>query len=159
MYISKSLCDRFNNAVIYYISGDEMSKISIIVASERLDKLYPAATLAVTAAVMGWESEMFFTFWGLLALRKGFIPNEVSSDYRRFEDSLRKAISSEALPNWHSLIMEGKKSGRLRIYACSATMELLNIKTEDLAEYVDGVAGAPTFLTSAKDSDITLFIS
>ncbi|MEM2273318.1 MAG: DsrE/DsrF/DrsH-like family protein, partial [Candidatus Bathyarchaeia archaeon] len=42
-----------------------MPKLSIIVSSERLDKLFPAVTLAVTAAAMGWESEMFFTFWGL----------------------------------------------------------------------------------------------
>ncbi|MFN3268929.1 MAG: DsrE/DsrF/DrsH-like family protein, partial [Zestosphaera sp.] len=46
-----------------------MPKISLIVASEKLDKLFPAVILATTAATMGWESEVFFTFWGLLALK------------------------------------------------------------------------------------------
>ncbi|MEM0453327.1 MAG: DsrE/DsrF/DrsH-like family protein [Sulfolobales archaeon] len=136
-----------------------MSKISIIIASERIDKLYPAATLAVTAANMGWESEMFFTFWGLLALKKNYVPNEVSSDYKMFEDDLRNAMVSGALLSWNELIMHGKKSGKLKIYACSTTMSLLNIKTNDLVDYVDGVVGAATFLNSAKDSNITLFIS
>jgi len=39
-----------------------MPKISIIVSSEKLDKLFPAVTLATTAAVTGWESEIFLHF-------------------------------------------------------------------------------------------------
>ncbi len=136
-----------------------MSKISIIVASEKLDKLYPAGTLAVTAATMGWESEMFFTFWGLLALKKNYTPNEVTSDYKAFEEGLRKAMSSGALPNWHDLMRGGKETGMLKVYACSTTMDLLNIRVDELEDYVDGVVGAATFLSSAKGSNITLFIS
>ncbi len=136
-----------------------MSKISIIVASEKLDKLLPAATLATTAAVMGWESEMFFTFWGLLALKRDYEPKEVSSDYKVYEDYLRRAVSSGAMPSWLEILEQGKKTGRLKVYACSATMSFLGVKTEDLVEYVDGVVGAASFLSKAKDSDINLFIS
>ncbi|MBS7605889.1 DsrE/DsrF/DrsH-like family protein, partial [Candidatus Bathyarchaeota archaeon] len=77
-----------------------MPKISIIVSSEKLDKLFPAMTLATTAAAMGWESEVFFTFWGLLALKKGYEPKEVSLDYKGYEDELRRAVSSGAMPSW-----------------------------------------------------------
>ncbi len=136
-----------------------MPKISIIVASEKLDKLFPAATLATTAAVMGWESEMFFTFWGLLALKKGYEPKEVSSDYKSYEDDLRRAISSGAMPSWLEILEQGKKTGKLKIYACSTTMNFLGVKTEDLVAYVDEVVGAASFLSKAKDSDINLFIS
>jgi len=134
-------------------------KLSIIVSSEKLDKLFPAITLAATAAAMGWESEVFFTFWGLLALKKGYEPKEVSSDYKGYEDDLRRAISSGAMPGWREILEQGKKTGRLKIYACSTTMSLLGIKAEDLMEYVDDVVGAATFLSRAKDSDINLFIS
>lgn len=136
-----------------------MPKISIIVSSEKLDKLFPAVTLATTAAAMGWESEIFFTFWGLLALKRGYEPKEVSSDYKGYEDELRRAVSSGTVPSWREILEQGKKTGKLRIYACSTTMELLGIKAEDLVEYVDGVVGAATFLGRAKDSDINLFIS
>jgi len=56
-------------------------------------------------------------------------------------------------------IRAGKKTGRLKVYACSTTMGLLGIKDEDLIEYVDDVVGAASFLNKAKDSDINLFIS
>ncbi len=136
-----------------------MPKISLIVASEKLDKLFPAVILATTAATMGWESEVFFTFWGLLALRKGYEPKEVSSDYKVYENELRNAIRSGAVPSWREILEQGKKTGRLRIYACSTTMSLLGMRTEDLVEYVDEVVGAATFLSRARNSDINLFIS
>lgn len=136
-----------------------MPKLSIIVSSEKLDKLFPAVTLATTAAAMGWESEIFFTFWGLLALKRGYEPKEVSSDYKGYEDELRGAVSSGAMPSWREILEQGRKTGRLKIYACSTTMSLLGIKAEDLVEYVDEIVGAVTFLSRAKDSDINLFIS
>lgn len=136
-----------------------MPKISIILSSEKLDKLFPAVTLATTAALMGWESEIFFTFWGLLALKRDYEPNEVSSDYKGYEGELRAALSFGTIPSWREILEQGKKTGRLKIYACSTTMGLLGVKPEDLIDHVDEVAGASTFLSRAKDSDINLFIS
>ena len=136
-----------------------MPKISIIVASEKLDKLFPAVTLASTAAIMGWEAELFFTFWGLLALKKDYEPKDVSLDYKVYEDDLRKAISSGSMSGWREVLEQGKKTGRLKVYACSTTMDLLRVKTEGLMDYVDDTVGAAYFLNKAKDSDINLFIS
>ena len=136
-----------------------MPKISIIVASEKIDKILPAITLAATASVMGWEAELFFTFWGLLALKKTYEPKEVSLDYKIFEEGLKKAISSGAIPSWREVLEQGRKTSRLRVYACSTTMDLLGVKNEDLIEDVDGVVGAASFLNKARDSDINLFIS
>lgn len=136
-----------------------MPKISIIVASDKLDKLYPAAILASTAAAMGWEAELFFTLWGLQALKRDYEPSEVSSDYKAYEHRLGEAIASKALPGWREMLARGKANGRLRVYACSATLDLLNIRKEDLTDLVDGVVGAATFLGRAKDSDVDIFIS
>lgn len=136
-----------------------MPKISIIVASEKIDKIFPAVTLATTASIMGWDAEIFFTFWGLLALKKGHEPKEVSSDYKIFEDKLRETVNSGAMPSWREVLEQGKKTGRLKVYACSTTMGLLGIKDVDLVEDVDEIVGAAYFLSKAKDSDINLFIS
>jgi len=62
------------------------------------------------------------------------------------------------MPSWLEVLKQGKRTGRLKVYACSTTMNLLNVKTEDLVEYVDEVVGASSFLGKAKDSDINLFI-
>jgi peroxiredoxin family protein len=36
---------------------------------------------------------------------------------------------------------------------------MFGLKQEDLESFVDGIAGAATFLSKAKDSDVSLFIS
>ncbi len=136
-----------------------LAKISIIVASDKLDKLYPAITLAGTAAVSGWEAELFFTFWGLLALRKGYEPSEVSLDYQEYGGKLAEAFASGSLPSWKNIIAQGKATGKLKVYACSTTLELLGLDEKVLETFVDGVVGAASFLGKAKSANVTLFIS
>jgi peroxiredoxin family protein len=136
-----------------------MPKISIIVATEKLDKLYPAMILASTATVSGWEAELFFTFWGLLALRKGYQPSGVSFDYRDYGEKLTDAISSGAIPDWKKMMDQAKATGKLKVYACSTTCDLFGINESNLESFADGIVGAAYFLGKAKNSDMTLFIS
>lgn len=136
-----------------------MPKIALIVASEKLDKLFPAVTLATTAAVSGWEAEMFFTFWGLLALKKGYQPSGVSLDYKAYEPKLAEALAAGSIPGWRSVLEQGVATGRIHIHACSTSIGMFDIKKEDLEDFVDSIAGAATFLGKAKGADVTLFIS
>ena len=48
----------------------EPKKATFIVFAGSLDKVMGAFILATTAAAMGIETTMFFTFWGLSALKK-----------------------------------------------------------------------------------------
>src|SRR3989338_10654202 len=48
----------------------DKEKFNIVVFSGDLDKVLAAFILATTAASMGMEVNMFFTFWGLNVLRK-----------------------------------------------------------------------------------------
>ena len=52
--------------------------MSIIATKGTLDWAYPPFILASTAAALGWEVSIFFTFYGLLLLKKE-IPAEVSA--------------------------------------------------------------------------------
>ena len=45
-------------------------KMAIIATKGALDMAYPPLILASTAAAMGWEVKIFFTFYGLQLLRK-----------------------------------------------------------------------------------------
>src|SRR5450830_1936090 len=45
-------------------------KLSMIVMSGDFDKLFGALTLATGGAAMGMDVTMFFTFWGLRAIRR-----------------------------------------------------------------------------------------
>ena len=51
--------------------------MAIIATKGTLDWAYPPFILASTAAALGWETSIFFTFYGLLLLKKE-IPSEVS---------------------------------------------------------------------------------
>jgi len=136
-----------------------MSKIAIIVASEKMDKLFPAVTLATTAAISGWDAAMFFTFWGLLALKKGYEPSGVSIDYKAYEGKMAQALASGSMPGWKTVLEQGLATGRIKIYACSTTLGMFGFRQEDLESFVDSIAGAATFLAKAKGSDVSLFIS
>jgi thiamine biosynthesis protein ThiS len=57
---------------LYFMGGgqDEKKKLSIISFSGDFDKLVAAFTLASGSAAVGYEVNIFFTFWGLNAIKK-----------------------------------------------------------------------------------------
>jgi len=52
------------------IEASRIPSMSIIATKGTLDWAYPPFILASTAAALGWEVDMFFTFYGLLLLKK-----------------------------------------------------------------------------------------
>ena len=59
------------------IEAQKTPSMSIIATKGTLDWAYPPFILASTAAALGWDVEVFFTFYGLLLLKKN-IDAEVS---------------------------------------------------------------------------------
>ena len=59
------------------IEAAKTPSMSIIATKGTLDWAYPPFILASTAAALGWEVTIFFTFYGLLLLKKE-IPSQVS---------------------------------------------------------------------------------
>jgi len=52
------------------LGASRTPSMSIIATKGTLDWAYPPFILASTAAALGWEVDMFFTFYGLLLLKK-----------------------------------------------------------------------------------------
>jgi len=50
-------------------------RISIMVTKGTLDWAYPPFIIGSTAAAMGWDASLFFTFYGLALLKKDLKPN------------------------------------------------------------------------------------
>jgi peroxiredoxin family protein len=59
------------------IEAAKTPSMAIIATKGTLDWAYPPFILASTAAALGWDTKIFFTFYGLLLLKKK-IPSEVS---------------------------------------------------------------------------------
>ncbi len=134
-------------------------KMAIIAHSGTMDKLFPVFTLASTASVMDMETHIFFTFWGLNALKKDGLKNAKLPGLMRIGTGMMKNKMKEAgVPTLQKLLQMCKESRNVKIYACSTTMELMNVRKEDLIPEVDSIVGAAAFMDIAMDADVSMFI-
>jgi len=155
--------------------------MSIIVTKGALDQAYPAFILATTAAAMGLDVTMFFTFYGLSLLKKDLNLKVSTLGNPAMEMPMMGGHMAmpnilAALPGATSLtsaMMKNliKKNGvasieelrdlaveaEVNIIACQMTLDLFDYKREDL---IDGpvLGGAATYIEVATKSDINLFI-
>jgi peroxiredoxin family protein len=139
--------------------SEKKKKMALIVHSGTMDKLYAVFMLANSAAAMDMEVHLFFTFWGLNALKKGGIENAKLPGFMRIGTGiLKKRIKEVGVPTLLELLKICKKSYNVKVYACSTTMELMKVKKEDLIPEVDDIVGATAFIGTAMDADISMFI-
>ncbi len=162
-------------------NGVQVSKDgkNIIVFSGDLDKIIASFIIANASAAMGRNVNMFFTFWGLNALRrhekvkvkKGLMDNMFSSMMPRGTKRLgiskmnfggmgakmiRHAMGSKNVDSVEDMIKVAMENG-VTVTACTMSMDVMGIKKEEL---IDGVtfAGAAAMLAHAEESDMSLFI-
>ncbi len=153
-----------------------MAKKLMIVASKgSLDMAYPPLILAQTAAALGMEAAVFFTFWGLDIIRKDRVDNlkvtpvgnpsmgmpailSILPGMTGMATSMmKKKIKELGMPTIREMLKELKEMG-VKLYACSNTVELMGLKREDLIEEVDDIVGATFFLQQAAEDAIVLFV-
>lgn len=136
-------------------------KMSIIVHSGDMDKLYSALILATGALAMGMEASLFFTFWGLVRLKKGGLERGGLSRMNMLglgRWMMRRRMKRANVASLERLLKDFKELGG-KIIACDMTMEIMGIKMEDLREDLITDCGAVgTYLEEAKQSRINLFI-
>ncbi len=141
------------------MSKSDRKKLAIVVQGGTMDKLYCAFILSSTAVAMDMETHLYFTFWGLNALVKGAMEKAgLPATYKHLEEQMKKNIKRINYPTPYEMLKRLKQSELFKIYACSPTMQMFNVKQENLIPEVDEIAGAATFLEIAAKADITLFI-
>lgn len=160
-------------------SGPARNKTSMVVFSGDLDKLVAAFIIGNGALAMGEQVSIFFTFWGLNALRRPDAPKRDKAPLERVMAAMmpsgaddlplstmnfagagatmiKKVMNDHNVPDLTELIASAQRGGA-RLIGCTMTMELLGITESDL---IDGVefGGVATFLGEANESGTTLFI-
>ena len=137
-------------------------KVTIIVHSGDMDKVYSALIIGNGALAMGMEASLFFTFWGLQRLKKGGLEKGPLSKMNMLglgKWMVKRKMKKVGVASMEKLIQDFKELGG-KILACDMTMEIMGIKKEDLREeLISDYCGVGTYLNEAKDSKITLFIS
>ncbi|MGF6906544.1 FAD-dependent oxidoreductase [Fusobacterium sp. PH5-44] len=153
---------------------------SIVVFSGEFDKLFAALIIANGALAMGNKTSIFFTFWGLNALRKSNYKTKVKKGRieKFFEIMMPKGIKKLKLSNMNfagfgrkvmnkvmknknvesleSLLDEYIKNGG-KIIACTMSMDVMGIKKDELIENIE-YGGVATYMEGANRSNHNLFI-
>jgi peroxiredoxin family protein len=154
------------------------NRATIVVFSSDMDKLIAAFIISTGAAAMGMEASMYFTFWGLSALkRRTALRNKTITEklmglmlpagLARLGTSkmnmlgmgpafLKYVMKKKNIQTLPDLIALAADSG-VRMVACQMSMDVMGITKEELIDGV-GHGGVATYLGDACDSRITLFI-
>ena len=138
---------------------DEQERFSIVLFSGTVDKIMAAVTLVSGAAAMGKEVNLFLTFWGVVAFRKGDwkTNRRFSKDFEDYAGPAFEAIQAKNVPPWMDTLLVAIELGNVTVKACSATMDLFDIKLDDLEPVVSEVTGVASFINESEGGT-TLFI-
>lgn len=148
-----------------------IEKVSIVISRGSLDGVYPGLIMANGARMEGIEANVFFTFFGLEAIR------------RDHQDHIK--VATVGNPGMHIPTMVGGLPGmsalattmmrrqmdRLEIppvgefvelladsgaglYACQATVDMFKLSTDDFVEHVTGVLTVGEFYELSAGGEI-----
>jgi peroxiredoxin family protein len=130
--------------------------ISIVLFSGTDDKLNAAAVLAAGAAALGRPVKIFLQYWALDAFRADRIESDhgLAAEAGEAGRAAVEAATKAGHARWTDNLRAAKELGEVDIQACSLSMEILEIKQEDLDPLVDGVAGVASFYINAGEGQI-----
>lgn len=158
----------------------ETSKKTIIVFSGDFDKVTAAFVIANGAAAMDDEVTMFFTFWGLNALRKdAHVPTSGKSTVQKMFGAMMprgpkklglsqmnfagvgpklmaKAMRDENVMPLTELIATAREQG-VKFIACTMSMDVMGLHKEELLDGIE-YAGVASYLGEADEANVNLFI-
>ncbi len=154
-----------------------MKKMAIIATKGTLDMAYPPFILGSTAAALGYDVQIFFTFYGLQLLKKDLSDVKISPLANpAMPMPVPMPVFVQALPGMETMatmMMKDKikkkgvasieelrslcQEADVKFVACQMTVDLFDFEKSD---FIDGIefGGAATFLEFAGDTDICLFV-
>jgi len=136
-------------------------RVTIILHSGDMDKLYSALIIGNGALAMGMEVSIYFTFWGLQRLQKGGLEKGPLSKMHMLglgKWMIKQRMKKANVAPLERLMADLKELGG-KIIACEMTMEIMGLRRENLREdLIDEYGAIGTYIQEARESAITLFI-
>jgi peroxiredoxin family protein len=148
-----------------------IEKVAIVVSKGSLEGIYPALIMANGARMEGIEADLFFTFFGLDAIRKGrlekikvatvgnpgmhlptligAIPGFSWLATKMMKRQMEK-IDIPPIPEFIELVGD---SG-VRLYACKATVDMFALTMEDFVPQVEDIISVGEFYEKAAGGQI-----
>lgn len=153
-------------------------KMAMAVISGDLDKLFGAFIIATSAAASNMDVTMFFTFWGLRAIKKN--ERTGKSFMGKMMGVLEGGDINKADPSKYSLgglgrwlfkkMMKSKNVASLpelrqmaldlgvKLYGCQMSMDVMDIPREKLIDEIEDCVGGGFFVEKAVEADAQFFI-
>ena len=148
-----------------------IEKVAIVVSKGSLEGIYPGLIMANGARMEGIEAELFFTFFGLDAIRRdrfdkikvatvgnpgmhmptllGALPGFSALATKMMKRQMEK-IDIPPIPEFIELVAD---SGA-HLYACKATVEMFGLSKEDFVPQVDDIISVGEFYEKAAGGQI-----
>lgn len=154
-------------------------RAAIVVFSGDLDKVLAAFVIATGAAAAGLETSLFFTFWGLSALKRKDAPGGGKSIRERMfalmtpgsseqlgtsklnffgmgAVMLRSMMKEKNIASLEELMQLSRELG-VRMTACTMSMDAMGVTREELTDGLE-YGGVAAYMGDAARSRVTLFI-
>ena len=167
-------------ATLAQLLESKSESVTIALLSGDLDRAMAAFIIATGAAAMGMKVTIFFTLWGLNAIRRKGAASSAKDWLRRMlgllnkggADSLplsrfhmgglgtkmmQKVMKQNRMPDVPELMQTALDLG-VHFIACTTTMGLMGITKDTLIDGIDQFAGVTTYLAEAKRGSVNLFI-
>jgi len=148
-----------------------IEKVAIVISKGSLEGVYPGLIMANGARMEGIEADLFFTFFGLDAIRKGrydrlkvatvgnpglhlptlvgALPGFSALATRMMKRQIEK-IDIPPIPEFIELVAD---SG-VHLYACKATVEMFGLTLDDFVPQVEGIISVGEFYEKAAGGQI-----
>lgn len=152
-------------------------RMAIIATKGTLDWAYPPFILASTAAALGYEVQVFFTFYGLMLLKKDLsevrisplanpampmpVPMPVMVQMLPGMESMATMLMKDKLKKKGVASLEELRSTCLecdvKFIACQMTVDLFDFDEKDFIQPIE-FGGASMFMEFAGNTDICLYV-
>ena len=155
-------------------------KLTLIASKGTLDWAYPPFILASTAAAVGYQVTMFFTFYGLQLLRKdlNLKVSPLGNPGMPMPMGMNKwfPVLGTTIPGMETMMTQMMKNtikskgvatiqelrdlcleAEVKMIGCQMTIDLFDMKREDFIDDIE-IGGAATWMENAGDAAVNLFI-
>jgi len=148
-----------------------IEKVAIVVSKGSLEGIYPGLIMANGARMEGIDADVFFTFFGLDAIRKGrngrikvatvgnpgmhmptllgALPGFSSIATRMMNRQMEK-LDIPPIPEFIELLSDSGAG----LYACRATVDMFGLTMEDFVPQVNGILTVGEFYGLAAGSQV-----
>jgi peroxiredoxin family protein len=153
------------------VEPQAIEKVAIVISKGSLEGIYPGLIMANGARMEGIEADVFFTFFGLDAIRKGrngrikvatvgnpgmhmptllgALPGFSSIATRMMKRQMEK-LDIPPIPEFIELLSDSGAG----LHACRATVDMFGLTMDDFVPQVDGILTVGEFYELAAGSQV-----